>query len=86
MSREIDRWHRSERAAERKAIHQSEYPPVPPGYYDRLGDWHDGWPYVYPEYAKEVDKRLAALREGNPPQPETDIFSGDQEHPQGRKP
>jgi len=85
MSREIDRWHRSERAAERAAIQHQENPPIPQGYYDQYGDWHAGW-FAYPQYARDVDARLAALRGGRHPQPETDIFSGEQEHPQGRQP
>src|SRR5260370_40373920 len=69
------KWLATERQREIAALHQSENPPIPTGYYDKFGDWHEGW-FEYPQYAKDVDRRLAALREGKEfPKIDIDIFA-----------
>jgi hypothetical protein len=72
-------WLATEREAEIAAIHHSETPSPPLGYYDQFGDWHMGW-FEYPQYAIDVERRLRALREGKAFQKkDIDIFAEDAE-------
>ena len=55
------KWLATERQREIAALHQSENPPIPTGYYDQFGDWHESW---REQATPRRDARLISLPEG----------------------